>query len=155
METLDSSITQEANISLTKEKLDEGWTAIITLKGADKRLDVCIGPYDQRGNHISEGGYRFTTISLLSLNTIGYEIDRIPGMTTALYKRAHQIMQEVVLIARQPLFYRFQTRNIKMTDWACDPEKGFGIFDWDYAVVEANEKGPYFKAEKLFLPPDI
>lgn len=58
------------------------------------------------------------------------EGEREKGATTALYRKALEIMQEEA-DGRGVLKYTFGTNNPLMRAWALAPQKGAGVFHWD------------------------
>ncbi len=55
---------------------------------------------------------------------------KVPGLTTELYTKAHELMAEAATILGRPFDYIFITKYPSLMQWALDPTKGKGIFNW-------------------------
>lgn len=56
--------------------------------------------------------------------------ERRKGLTTALYNRARQLMEQTATRLGQSIEYTFATTDPSMKKWALDPNKGMKIFGW-------------------------
>lgn len=74
--------------------------------------------------------------------------DKVQGSTTAVYKRALDVMQQAATLLKAPIDYKFQTKNQSMIGFTLDPEKGHGLFEWDNYKFEENR----FTAQKRINP---
>jgi hypothetical protein len=77
----------------------------------------------------SEGKFGAAAVSTAISNET--EKTRIPGTTTLLYEKAREIMQSEADETGETWGYFFRTSDSSMAEWALDPEKGRGIFDWE------------------------
>lgn len=87
--------------------------------------------------------------STFATNIANTEEEAKPGTTTRLYTQAFELMVGVTHATRRPWTYEFETEYETMREWALDPAKGMGIFDWD----ELDETPEHiFIARKTILP---
>ena len=106
-----------------------------------KTLELMI---DLRGEHGGRGKAR------TKIDAVDGKSRRL-GETTALYQFALSVMREIGSDHRMPIRYVFSTSNPTMKAWALHPEKGMGVFDWDW-VKNGRKK---FEAHKVILPESL
>lgn len=72
--------------------------------------------------------------------------NKAPGVTTALYTRARNIMQEITDYHGKPIPYSFVTTNPSMAAWG--RSHGEEVFGWTVEMDDAHG----FVADKKFVP---
>jgi len=105
---------------------------------------------------ISEGGKTlnldvYTCYGIVYADTqlVNNGSEKRHGDTTAAYKMARNVIEVEASKRGKPVNYFFKTEFSQMEQWARDPERGLGIFPWDFMRREKD----YFCAKIKIFPP--
>lgn len=113
--------------------------AQISLRTGSKNLNIEIYRCNQLGNQNLFASTRIENIFNASHNN---------GLTTLLYSRAGEILQNLANESDGSIYYKFTTKNQKMLNWALHPEKGVAIFNWENILVDASGNVHFIKEIK-------
>jgi hypothetical protein len=134
-------IYQDQELISLKDQINKS-AARITLLAGNKRMYLIL---NGAGNMIQT-----------QLRRIKDDEPSAPGLTTAIYRRASELMQETANMLDRPLDYLFNTRieseESKMEQWAIDSSKGLTVFVWDNAGREERDGVTWFMARKQIWP---
>lgn len=110
-------VCPEVIVTEEPRKFDPPSTRRFILKSGNKRLALSV----------RLDGIRSSTVISNDENAI-----KIPGATSAVYRRAADILEETIQQHRKPIRYALSTYNNVMKLWARDQVRGgAAIFDWD------------------------